>query len=62
MRGAEEHWRNNSLSSKLDGFDYTRYDMTSEFMNQFHNMTFLGVSVSVTVSSVKTLSTINMYA
>lgn len=47
VRGAEQHWRNNSLNLKLDGFDYTRYDMTSEFMNQFRNMKFLGVSVSL---------------
>lgn len=46
LRGAEQKWRNDSLPSKLDNFDYSRYDMTMEFLNQFNGLNFLGVSVS----------------
>lgn len=47
MRGAEEFWRNiSSDQPKLDRFDYTRYDMAMEFLHQFSQLNFLGVSVS----------------
>lgn len=46
MRGAEEFWRNGSSDQpKLDRFDYTRYDMAMEFLHQFGQLNFLGVSV-----------------
>jgi gamma-aminobutyric acid type B receptor len=50
LKGAEEFWRNESQilrkrRAKLDGFDYTRDDMASEFLNQFSRLNFLGVSV-----------------
>lgn len=45
LRGAEEQWRNRSLDMKLDNFDYSRYDMTFEFLQQFNGLNFLGVSV-----------------
>lgn len=47
LRGAEERWQNDSVQAKLDGFDYTRYDMALEFLQQFSRLNFLGVSVSV---------------
>lgn len=47
LRGAEQRWRNHSLPSKLDNFDYSRYDMTLEFLHQFNGLNFLGVSVSI---------------
>lgn len=47
LRGAEERWQNDSVQAKLDGFDYTRYDMALEFLHQFSRLNFLGVSVSV---------------
>lgn len=46
MRGAEQQWRNTSMSSTLDNFDYSRHDMTLEFMHQFNRLKFQGVSVS----------------
>lgn len=52
LRGAEEVWRNEFKLNKtkkrvkLDFFDYTRYDMANEFLNQFSRLNFLGVSVS----------------
>lgn len=53
MRGAEEFWRNTNLDhSKLDRFDYTRYDMAMEFLNQFGHLNFLGVSVSKKLHNV----------
>lgn len=52
LKGAEEFWRNESRylgkkrRVKLDRFDYTRYDMANEFLNQLSRLNFLGVSVS----------------
>lgn len=52
LRGAEDVWRNEFKLNKtkkrvkLDFFDYTRYDMANEFLNQFSRLNFLGVSVS----------------
>lgn len=45
MRGAEQQWRNSSLPSTLDNFDYSRHDMTLEFLHQFNRLKFQGVSV-----------------
>jgi gamma-aminobutyric acid type B receptor len=50
LKGAEESWRKASTTPpKLDRFDYTRYDMAKEFLNQFSHLNFLGVSVSLTL-------------
>ena len=55
LRGAEEVWRNEFKLNKtkkrvkLDFFDYTRYDMANEFLNQFSRLNFLGVSVSALI-------------
>lgn len=51
LKGAEEFWRNESRQLrkkrvKLDRFDYTRFDMANEFLNQLSRLNFLGVSVS----------------
>lgn len=54
LKGAEERWRGNRgpLSSssggwnvKLDRFDYTRHDMAAEFLRQFSQLNFMGISV-----------------
>lgn len=46
LRGAELKWQNDTTSQfRLDEFDYTRYDMAVEFLHQFSQMNFLGVSV-----------------
>lgn len=45
LQRAEERWRNNSLILKLDNFEYSRYDMTFEFLQQFNRLNFMGVSV-----------------
>ncbi|CAO1311189.1 unnamed protein product [Diamesa serratosioi] len=56
LRGAEEVWRNEFKLNKtkkrvkLDFFDYTRYDMANEFLNQFSRLNFLGVSGRVKFS------------
>lgn len=53
LRGAEEKWKNvSTVQSKLDGFDYTRYDMALEFLHQFSRLNFLGVSVSMNLRKV----------
>lgn len=46
LQAAEERWRNDTMQPKLDKFDYTRYDMALEFLNQLGRLNFLGVSVS----------------
>lgn len=47
LKNSEEHWKRESLkTSKLNKFDYTRYDMALEFLHQFGRLNFLGVSVS----------------
>ncbi|GAB0099335.1 gamma-aminobutyric acid type B receptor subunit 2 [Sergentomyia squamirostris] len=61
LRGAEERWRNESIQSKLDGFDYTRYDMATEFLNQFSRLQFLGVSGPVSFSGADRVGTSAFY-
>lgn len=53
LRGAEERWRNGNAPRvaedksgvKLDLFDYTRHDMAAEFLRQFSQLSFMGISV-----------------
>lgn len=54
LKGAEERWRNGHaipIASaeenhvKLDRFDYTRHDMAAEFLRQFSQLSFMGISV-----------------
>lgn len=62
MRGAEEFWRNiSSEQPKLDRFDYTRYDMAMEFLHQFSQLKFLGVSVRLPFSLIKFNLVNNIY-
>lgn len=46
LKGAENTWNLTQKPSRLDEFDYTRSDMAAEFLNQFSQLSFLGVSVS----------------
>lgn len=53
LKGAEERWRQTEgtvaasrQNVKLDGFDYTRHDMAAEFLRQFSQLNFMGISVS----------------
>jgi gamma-aminobutyric acid type B receptor len=46
MRGAREKWKTSKLPIKLHQFDYSRKDMTEEFLSQLEQLEFLGVSVS----------------
>lgn len=43
---AEQKWKNESMDIKLSNFDYTRDDMSMEFLSQLSKIEFLGVSVS----------------
>lgn len=52
LKGAEERWRNYAQPSSeltgnamLDRFDYTRHDMAAEFLRQFSQLSFMGISV-----------------
>lgn len=53
LKGAEERWRNDAIASSrkttknemLDRFDYTRQDMAAEFLRQFSQLSFMGISV-----------------
>lgn len=47
---AEQLWKNPQTDGnklELRNFDYDRKDMALEFLNQFANLSFLGVSVSI---------------
>lgn len=52
LRSAEMRWRNaneldlNDKVKTLGNFDYSKNDMTQEFMRQMEQLSFLGVSVS----------------
>lgn len=51
LKGAEERWRTemqvtSGRQVNLDRFDYTRYDMAEEFLHQFSQLSFMGISVS----------------
>lgn len=54
LKGAEERWRDTrgplpssgGWNVKLDRFDYTRHDMAAEFLRQFSQLNFMGISVS----------------
>lgn len=46
LRSAELHWRQMShQENTLGRFDYSKNDMTLEFMRQMEQLNFLGVSV-----------------
>lgn len=60
LKGAEERWRSGQEPAaslppsvgteqnvKLDRFDYTRHDMAAEFLRQFSQLSFMGISVGV---------------
>lgn len=46
MRGAQQKWKTIGLPISLHQFDYSRRDMTEEFLSQLQQLEFLGVSVS----------------
>lgn len=52
LKGAEERWRTGAAAvsghAKLEGFDYTRHDMAAEFLRQFSQLSFMGISVGRT--------------
>lgn len=56
LSGAEAKWKqwknNSSPLLQLDHFDYTRYDMATEFFHQFSRLNFLGVSVCICVITI----------
>lgn len=62
LRGAEERWRKDDReTAKLELFDYTRNDMSLEFLNQFSNLNFLGVSGPVSFSGSDRIGTSAFY-
>ncbi|XP_055386292.1 uncharacterized protein LOC129615216 [Condylostylus longicornis] len=62
LRGAEDHWKSQTKNqSKLDNFDYTRYDMALEFLQQIGKLNFLGVSGPVSFSGPDRIGTTAFY-
>lgn len=59
LKGAEASWKTVHKLFRLDEFDYTRNDMAAEFLNQFSQLNFLGVSVSL--SSIVVVAVANFY-
>ncbi|XP_063700563.1 gamma-aminobutyric acid type B receptor subunit 2 [Culicoides brevitarsis] len=62
LRKAEAFWRNRNLEQfKLDSFDYTRYDMAMEFLYQFSQLKFLGVSGPVSFDGADRIGNTALY-
>lgn len=51
LRGSQQKWETSRLPISLHQFDYSRKDMTEEFLSQLGQLDFLGVSVSLVESS-----------
>jgi hypothetical protein len=46
LRGAQQKWATQAFPTPLHNFDYSRRDMSQEFLSQLRQLEFLGVSVS----------------
>jgi gamma-aminobutyric acid type B receptor len=51
LHGAQQKWETREFPTPLHHFDYTRRDMSQEFLSQLGQLDFLGVSVSSVESS-----------
>lgn len=46
LKGAEEQWKMSRNNKKLKSFDYSRKDLVEDFLLQFSQLKFQGISVS----------------
>lgn len=46
LKGAEEMWKLSRNRKKLKAFDYMRKDLVKDFLMQFSQLKFQGISVS----------------
>jgi hypothetical protein len=46
LHGSQQKWATQGFPTSLHHFDYTRRDMSQEFLSQLGQLEFLGVSVS----------------
>jgi hypothetical protein len=51
LQRAQQKWLSSRQTISLHQFDYSRNDMTEEFLSQLGQLDFLGVSVSLVDSS-----------